>query len=279
MKREKLLYAIGKIDDEFIEEAMEPRKESVKIYYGRWIKAAVVAACVCVVIAIPILATQNDLIVTILSGMHGWHVRTENHFEQTDFSEFLRAELIAQAKEDALWEDGIEQRSIYMPVDSEIAAEKLLGIEIPDNELLPEAICDQVHLEVEENGQLVRYDSSYILQIMINRKGTIQLVDTMAAYRYKGLPAVVTYRMNTEAVTEKDGGGFGNINTKNVYFQEQYVAASGRVCEVYSATVEGGLYVCYGYTVVDNVLIEVSILSKTDEENKTAVIDLLDGFA
>jgi len=240
MKQEKLLYVIGKIDDEFIEEAMEPKM--ARVSRGRWIKTAAVAACLCVAIAIPIMATQNDLIVTMLSGMHGWHVRTENHFEQTDFSESLRAEAMTQAKEDALWAEGIEQSSINITVDSEMAAEKLLGIEIPDNELLSEAIRDQVHLGVEENGQLVRYDSSYILQIIINRQGTIQLVDTMAAYRYKGLPAVVTYRMNTEAVTAKDGGGFGNINVKNMYYSEQYATASGRACEVYYSAV--GRVVC-----------------------------------
>ena len=271
MKREKFLYAIGKIGDEYIEEAMEVKV--VRANWGSRLKYAVVAACLCVAVAVPIAATQIDLIVTMVSGMQGWHVRTENHFEQTDFSEFLRAEAKAHANEDA------KGGSFYLTADSEMDAEKLLGIEIPDNELLSEEIRDQVHLGVEENGEIVRYDSSYILPVIINQQGTIQLVDTMAAYRYKGLPVTITYRMNTEAVTAKDGGGFGNINTKNVYFQEQYVTASGRVCEVYSATVEGGLYVCYGYTVVDNVLIEVSILSKTDEEIKTAVMDLLDGFA
>ena len=261
MKSERLLQALGKIDDQWIVDAME-LPEKAKPVRRRWVKYGLIAACLCLLLAVPIVASQTDLIVDVFSDMTGWNVRTKNYFANTDFSEELIEQVKELAEDETGWKRDAVNRTIYIPVDSEVEAEKKLGIAIPNNALLTEEIKDDIHMEVEENGAWVRYDRHCLLQVTFDREGNVRRADTMIAYRYEGSSVTVTYGMMTEDVTRVDGGGFGSVRVENMQ-EQRFVSTAGRECVVYYSENQQGKYFAYGYTVVDKVLLEISIIGES----------------
>lgn len=267
MRSQKILNAIGRIDDELILEAMTIHSERVNTKPVRWIKFGALAACLCLLLALPIVATQSDLLVDIFSDMTGWRVRAKGYYSDKDFSKEVRAlsqELAGDTK--------------YAPMESLEQVEEFLGVAIPDNSLLTEEIADEVHIEVEENGQRIRYDTPCLIYLAFSEDGSTIAVDTTAAYRYEQMHLYVTYRMPTEYATAIDGGGFGSQQA-NIVGSQTYITPSGRECAVFYTSTGDGVFSGYGYTVVDAVLVELSLVGKSEAEIRKVITEVLDGFA
>lgn len=266
MKSEKILNAIGQIDDEFILQAMEP-SENANIRGNRWIKYAAIAACLCLLLALPIIATQNEMLVDIFSDMTGWRVRAKGYYTDKDFSKEVRAlsqELAGDTK--------------YVPMESLEQVEVFLGVAIPDNSLLTEEIADEAHIEVEKNGQRIRYDTPCLIYLAFSEDGSVLTVDTTAAYRYEQMHLYVTYRIPTEYAASVGGGGFGNQQT-NIADSQTYITPSGRECAVFYTSSGDGVFSGFGYTVVDSVLVELSLVGRSEAEIRKAITEVLNGFA
>lgn len=264
MRSEQILSAVGNISDELILQAMEPPKEKTK--GARWVKYVAAAACLCLLLALPIVAARNDLIVDFFADMTGWSIRSKDYFTDRDFS----GEVRSLAKEKA-------GQSMYLPMEDPEQAETFLGIEIPENPLLTEDIADQVHIEVEENGQMIRYDTPCLISLAFSEDGSVVAADTQTAYRYEQMHLYVLYRMPTEYAASLGGGGIGVQNADTAQLQT-YTTASGRECAVSCTTDENGICSGRGYTVVDSVLVELSLVGRAEEDIRQVIEEVLEAF-
>lgn len=266
MRSEKLLSAIGSIDDELILQAMTARSENTNHRRTRWIKYAAVAACLCLLLALPIVAARNEMLVDFFADMTGWHIRSKEYFADKDFSREVRSLSKKAAGE-----------STNLPMENLEQVEEFLGIAIPKNPLLTAEIADKVHMEVETNGQSVRYDTPCLVYLAFSEDGSVVAADTHAAYRYKQMHLYVTYRMTTEYAVSIGGGGMGNQNADMAQLQT-YITDSGRECAVFFEKSGDGIYSGRGYTVVDAVLIELSLIGRSEENIQQAITEVLEAF-
>lgn len=267
MRSEKMLSAIGKINDELIMDAMVAPSESAKPKASRWVKYGALAACLCLLFILPIAAAQSELLVDILSDMTGWHIQAKEYYTDKEFSKEVRS----LAKEMAgTWN--------YYPMDTLDETEEFLGIDLPRNPLLTKEIRDEVHIEAEVNGKMERYDAHCLLRLAFSEDGSVLAADTDVAYRYGIMPLQVLYRIPTEDATFKGGGGISGINA-SITEAQIFETSSGREYAVICNSAGDGIFSCRGYTVVDRILIEVSLIGRSEEEMRQAVVEVLEGFA
>lgn len=270
MKNEKLLNAIGKIDDELILAAVEVPAKKEKKKRSVWIKWGALAACLCLFLVTPVAAAAKDLMVEILSDRIGWSVKTKERISVEDFSKEVQ-ELVKE----------METESKFLAMESVDEAEEFLGVPIPDNAVLAGAMKDELHVETDVSGQKERYDVHCLVYLRKDKEGELIVVDTEAAYRYWGAPVRVNYRMITDSNSYDSGFG---VLYSDEFDREQnpeaktHVTPSGRECTVFYSGEEHGLFTGYGYVLVDDVLIQVSIIDKAGENVQSCMMDILDAF-
>lgn len=259
MKTEQLLNAIGDIDDGLVLGAAEadakPRKNRVK-----W---GVLAACLCLLVAIPVAAAHTELLVELLSDESGWSVHSEHRFKLRDFSKEVRK----------LWK-GVSAETLYFPMESLDDAEEFLGVEIPYNSSLERAVKDEMHLEVTVDGQKVRYDEHCLVMLHYGLEGKLIGADIWTQYRYSTSVVQIYYRMPTTNIPYEIGGGFTVIEESDV--EQSYISPTGREFAIFytDATLNDG----YGYGVVDGVLMELRVSDRSQENLRKWMTKLLDGF-
>ncbi len=266
MRSERLLNAIGEIDDDLILEAMVIPLKCQKPKQIRWIKYGALAACLCLLLALPIAAANNEMLVDIFADMTGWYIRSKEYYTDRDFSKEVRS----LSKE-------LAGEQTYLPMDSLEKAEAFLGIAIPDNPRLTGAIKDEVHIEVEVHGQRNRYDTPCLVYLAFDEDGSVTAADTNAAYRYGQMHLYVMYRIPTEDAVSKGGGGIGGIEA-NITETQSYITSSGRECTVVYTRTGDGIFSGYGYTVADSILVELSLIGRSEEEIQQAMTEVLEGF-
>lgn len=266
MRSEKLLNAIGNINDTLITDAMAMPSKMEKPKVARWIKYVAMAACLCLIFVLPIAAAQSELFVDIFTDMTGWHIQAREYYTDRDFSKEVRT----LAKEEA-------GAITYYPAETLEEVEEFLGIDLPHNPLLTEEIRDEVHIETEVNGQMQRYDSHCLLRLAFSEDGSVLAADTDVAYRYGIMSLQVLYRIPTEDATFKGGGGIGGIDA-SITEAQTFTTSSGREYAVICNNAGEGIFSCLGYTVVDRVLVQVSLVGRSEEEMRQAVIEVLEAY-
>ncbi len=268
MKSERLLNAIGENDDELILEAMVMPSESQNPKQIRWIKYGALAACLCLLLVLPIAAaSNNEMLVDIFADMTGWYIHSKEYYTDRDFSKEVRS----LSKE-------LAGEQTYLPMDSLEQTETFLGIAIPDNPRLSETIKDEVHIEVEVNGQRIRYDTPCLVYLAFDENGAVTAADANAAFRYGQMHLYVMYRIPTVDAVSKGGGGIGGIDA-NITETQSYITSSGRECAVIYTSTGDGIFSGYGYTVVDSILVELSLIGRSEEEIQQAMTEVLEEFA
>lgn len=266
MKSEKLLSAIGEINDTLITEPLTKPLETAKPRRVRWVKYAAVAACLCLLFVLPIAAAQSDLMVEFFTDLTGWHIGTKKYYTDRDFSKEVRS----LAREAA----GTRK---YYPMDTLEEAEEFLGISLPNNPMLTGEIRDKVYVETEVDGEMEHYESHCLLELSFSEDESVLAADTQAAYRYGLMHLYVLYRIPTEAAYSKGGGGIGGIDA-NITGAQTFVTASGREYAIVCTSSGEDIFSCYGYTVVDKILVEVSLIGRSEEEMRQAVTEIMEGY-
>ena len=266
MKNDKLLNAIGKINDELVFAAMEVPIKKVRAKRKAWIKGGAIAACLCLFLVIPVAAAAKDILVNILSDRTGWSVTTKERIAVEDFSNEVQ-EFVKESKEE----------SKFLVMENVAEAEKFLGVALPDNMLLEEASKDDMHVEININGQKERYDAHCIVYLRKNKEEKLALANTEAAYRYGGVYVSVNYRINTE--DNRYDSGFGVVFEERQSSEAiEYITSSGRECVIFYEGEEGGIFGGYGYTLVDGVLVQLYLLNRSEESVQNCMLKLLDAF-
>lgn len=225
MKEEKLLRAIGSIDDELIDSAMETQRKK----HPTWVRWAAIAACLCLLAASPVGAAMGE---SLEKFMHNGRV------EHTITDRLLLKDLTPEAL--AAFPDE-ERQTEYLCFDSKEDAEDFLGIKLPDNPMLEACTQDKLHLETETGEKL---DTHCAVKLSTGDKPEPYCLDIELAYRMDGPPIYVMYRLPTEKNPYDTGGGVG-IDTQTYDESVEYTDAEGRTWDLYIRRHDyGGLSAC-----------------------------------
>lgn len=268
MKQEKLLNAIGNIDEELLYGAMEePALPSVKKSRSR-LKWCVAAACLCVLITLPAAAANKELFVNVWQNFTDWEVRTSGKIAIKELAPEL-----------------LELDGGYYPQENIEAAEEFLGITLPKSAALKEAEKAYFHIKFENGDSLTKH--CYV-DLGKDSEGRLLGINVEACYRYGNrynkLPVTVSYGLTTELNSYDNGGGRGVTgmdDEENQPEQISYITPSGRECTIFYATYTGDKHVLcsgYGYMTMDNMLISVTIHHGSEKAVRSAMTQILDGF-
>lgn len=265
MKEQKLLESIGKIDDSFLEEAMEvPIKKR-----GIGLKWGIVAACLCLLISVPAVALVKDYIVEASLSENRWRIVSAERIPTSAFS-------------DALFQTA--ETSFVM--DSLDDAERFIGVPFPENDVIANATPISIDMQLAAKkvqnvscAVSLHYINDDDAQDGADRK--LGIVWTQAWYKLHGNRVRMEYWMRTEHV-RKDAA-FG-IEIESPYrlisTQETYVTPHGRECEIFytvNAEVETDCS-AYGYVMIDGIGVQLAVYAETKESARNTVIEILDAF-
>lgn len=264
MKKEKLLNAMGSIDDELIYSAMEePVLQSGK-GCGNWMKWGLAAACLCILLTLPVAAANKEVVVKIWQNFTGWEVRTPGRIAIKELAPEL-----------------LELERGYYPQENIETAEEFLGITLPENALLKVAEEAEYHITFENGDRLIEH---CVVDLAKDAEGQLLGINVKAKYYYNDMFVEVGYGLSTELNTYDNGGGRGVMGideSQNEPEQISYITPSGRECEIFYYTFDGYVnefYVGCGYMTVDNVLISLYISDTSEKAVHSTMIQILDGF-
>lgn len=269
-KEEKLLHAIGGIDDELIRDAMvKPRRTPAR---RGWIKWTAAAACLCLLLASPAGASMLGK-VKELTGMNG-HAEfyTTDRFTVEDFSE--------EAREAAAQQDS---RSEHYPMEDAASAEAFLGLDFPDNDIIDFADPKTITLD--------RADETYEAPCLVNLTKTVENELSAAAawsayYLDHGQTEVwdddgqfeVWYIATTQERPADEHNTVG-IEIADAE-REDYVTPEGLECILYSRYVgyAFGAWEARGFAVVDGYLAYVTVYEWSPDEAMDSLRNIMDAY-
>ena len=237
--QEKLLCAIGNADECLIDEAMSFRRDR-KPTVLRWVA---VAACVCLMLASPVRAVMTEALQKLIH---------ENGILEYFTSDRLPIHRLSREALSA-FPKGTGQTS-YLCMDTIGEAEEFLGIDLPDNPVLENALWDELHLELE-SGE--RYNSHCILKLHTGDRPEPYVLDVEAAYRVNGLLVDVMYRCTTENNPYENGGGV--CFDAEMYEETKYIAENGRTWDFYIKVHDEGKKTAFAFSNIDGMLTWVQI--------------------
>lgn len=220
MKEEKLLRAIGGIDDDLIDSAMAAKKKT----HPAWVRWAAVAACLCLLVASPVGAAMGESLEKFINNSGHMEFFTSERLNTMELS----PEALAAFPEE-------EGQTNYITLDSEADAEAFLGIELPDNPVLQASTWDELHWETA-SGEVL--DSHCIVTLSTGDKPEPYCADAELAYRIDGVPISVMYRHATEKNPYDNAAGVSFDSEK--FEGTEYTAANGRIWNLYLREYEDG---------------------------------------
>lgn len=156
-------------------------------------------------------------------------------------------------------------------------AEEYLGLDLPDNLVLEDAVWDEIHL-ITEYGEKI--DAHCIVRLLTGDAPEPYCVDVEAAYRMKGALVEVMYRCPTEKNPYDNGGGVGIEQWR--FETEQYTSVGGRTWDIYVKTSDDAAIFAHALANVKGALTWVQIwhISEhlTGESLKELLIEIVDAY-
>ncbi len=263
MNSEKLYEAIENINDELLLSAFE-KPEKSKLRPFKKIKWSVLAACVALLMAVPVMAAGFDIELSFFEG--GWEARTEGYIPIEEFSEEVRN--VAE-------EQNVEA-AIYM-MESLSEAEGFLGIDFPENELLERRSWDRVNLSyINGKGEEVTEKAAHCYVIVVkDENGLLDSINTTAHF-------LGNIRVNYIADAGQDEWGEGSAHYQKGSASEKeiYTNPAGIDFRIVQNINETGCDFA-AYTTINNVLVSVKYYTPYHTEDGyscTALKLLLDGY-
>lgn len=269
MKSEKLLNAIGNMNEELIYGAIEEptclkKKILMKKLSQKWQYLAA-AACLCILLVVPVAAANKELLIEVFENFTGWTAKTSGRIAIKELSPEL-AEL----------EKG------YYKMDSIEEAGEFIGIALPENALLKKAKKVYAQLKLANGEKITEH---CIVNIIKNENGELWAIGVDAHYRYQNLLIDVGYSLVTELNPYENGGGRGVISldkTQNQPKQTEHITSFGKECTIFYYTEnmndENAAVIGYSYMPMDDMLVSLKIVGYSEEKVKRLMIRLLDGF-
>ena len=257
---EKLLHAIGGVDERLIEEALEIRVKR-KPAILRWVA---VAACVCLLLASPVGASMVGRLVELWSS----EKNVSYHINDRISMENLSDEVV-----NAL--NGQEETVLLYPMDSVEDIEAFLGCKLPENEMLTNAQLKNFDTVIEEGKE---YRSPCMVHLFGNEEYGLTCVEAKMYYQIENAYIFVIYRAATEQMPYENGGGIG-FDVEQ-FDREDHMTASGMESVIYtkySGDSNWG-WSCNGIATLDGYVIFISLNAPTKQEAVDTMKTILDAY-
>lgn len=267
MKSEKLLHAMGELDDELVSGAMQMPMENGKTARPRRVRWMILAACLCLLLAVPAMAWSENLQFRFFPEAGRWEADTQYRFPLSAFSRDLREKAA---------ENGTG--FVRYPMDTMAEAADFIGVSLPENALLAQAEPAMMFLEFEDGEQMQTHCLVYLAN---GSDQKLMAVQAEAEYWYEETDVHVLYSMVTECNPYENGGGAGvTFDDLPENEPQTYMSASGRECVMaftYTGYENFG-YMGYGYVVVDGILVQLQVRHVSEETVRDTLPRLLDAF-
>ena len=264
-KEEKLLHAIGGVDERLIEEALEIRVRR-KPTVLRWVA---VAACVCLLLASPVGASVVGMLKEAV-GLNGHSVfYTNTRFSLEDFSNEARTAAVKQEKDRE-----------YYPMDDLEAAEEFLGMELPNNAVLSNAAPEIITLDVYSEDQFIEtYSAPCLVELARNSGHALTSAFVWADYMIEDGTISAHYIATTEERPDESNYTLGFDNKESA--RENYVTEAGIEAVLYARRVDYGYgrWEARGVLVVDNYLVSLCVYEWSEREAMTVLKNILDAYS
>lgn len=259
MKEEKLLRAIGGIDDDLIDSAMETQKKK----HPTWVRWAAVAACLCLLVASPVGAYMGEALETFIRDGRIEHTNTDR-LRLEDLSPEALADFPDNAGE-----------ARYITMDAKEDAEAYLGFDLPDNPVLEASVADQLHLLNEYAEEL---HSHCIIRLSTGKELEPICVDAEFAYRMGGVPINVMYRYATEK-NEYDTAAAVGVEVGS-FDASEYTDGDGRVWSLYLKEGEDGKVGAMALSKVNGTLtwIDIMVSNLSRESMNDLMIEIMEAY-
>lgn len=262
MKNERLLCTMGQIDDDLIRDAMADQPRKTRRVWVRWVAAA---ACLCLLLASPVGAAMGESITKFMNN------------GQLEFILPDRLRLKELTPEALAAFPDVEGQTNYVCKDSLAEAEDYLGIDLPENPVLEEALRAELQWEWPDGR---KPDSHCIISLSTGDQPEPYCVDAEFAYWIDDILVHVMYRCPTEKNPYVNGGGVG-FET-DMYDGSVYTTKEGRVWDLFIMKAEFGGDIGYALSKVDGTLTWVQILGAsrllTRDEIETQLIEIAEAY-
>lgn len=250
------LEKINNLDDEFVLSAMEEPK--AKIHPLKKLRWTAVAACIALLLAVPVIAEVFGFTLDFDAIQNHWSVNTNARFALEEYSEEVKS---VKGQEYFVMQDIFE-------------AEEFLGIDLPDNTVLEKSEKRFVKTKFMESGiKREVHCSVYVGENEGNLLGTH--TDTWHSFGENTVN--VSYHTICEQNPYENGGGFGYVLEDELSKSKKYINKSGRECGIVS--IEGEYdYQEMAVTEVDRVLVSVMVYGQDKESVRNVVTKILDAY-
>lgn len=253
MKREeKLLRAIGGVDDELIADAMEPRNKK----QPAWLRWTAAAACLCLLLASPVGAN-------VIGGIieEDFTYRAPDRHPVAVFSQ--------EALDLAAGQNG----SIHIPMDSMEDAVRFLGLNHIDNPILDNAVPKEVRTTTAK-GEV--FGTAFLVW-MDAKDGAIRFADAQGHYTIDLASVDVQYVLITDQITKDSGVA---IDPDDMEAREDYVTPRGLECVLYThiGYQDWGTADCTAFAAKGDCLIWVTVSHHDPDTAMRTLKQIMDAY-
>lgn len=250
------LEMINALDDEFVLSAMEEPKAKIRpLKKLRW---TAVAACIALLMAVPVMAEVLGFTLDFDAIQNHWSVNTKARFALEEYSDEVKS---VKGQEYFVMQDIFE-------------AEEFLGIDLPDNAVLEKSEKRFVKTEFMESG--IKRELHCSVSVGEN-EGNLLGTHTDTWHSFGENTVNVSYHTICEQNPYENGGGFGYGLEDELSKSEKYINKSGRECGIVS--IEGEFdYQEMAVTEVNRVLVSVMVYGQDKESVRNVVTKILDAY-
>lgn len=257
------LEMITGIDDEMILSAMEIPKAKEKTLSFKKLRWTAVAACIALLVSVPVMADVFNLKVEFNPETNAWKANAEGRFAVSEYSKEIR---------------NIDGTFINKNLED---AEKLLGINFPENETLENAKKHYVYMEFPtgraENGAV------HCLTTVAENEGNLLGTHTSAFFNlkadgeYMNRIAEVIYSTVCEENPYENGGGYG-VRFEDGGTKESYVNPFGKEFEIVVSCDDYGNYSLYAFGESNRFLITVCVDAQEEFNARETLYKVIDAY-
>lgn len=275
MDHERIYTAMNQIDNSLIEEAAQSAKQK-----KRGLRPLLIAACLCLVIVIPVMAVAGNLLVE-----HYYGANIPENLSEQDLDAFFRANTtdkvpISAFSQEALDAAAAQEAQVgHYGFETWDDAEEFLGVNILDSDLIQNGHAIPL---TDTNGQEI-FNTPCHLTLLRSKDGQLYSMNLDYFFKKYGEGLVSLY---VNAITDQFPGennySIGVSNDGAFVLQqisEDYLTESG--CQ---ATIIGTEYSdghgwdIAGWTQKNGFVIRFSLSTHDEESGMWAIRDLLDSI-
>ena len=274
MDNKQVHDAMAYLDPQLIEEAAVPAARS-----PRKLRPMLLAACLCLLIAIPVMAVTGSLLVENYYGSS-----IPDNLSDQDLDAFFRAETADKVPVSAFSPDALQTAAEqgpgpgYYGFDTWAEAEAFLGVNILDSDLIDSSRSTPVEL-YDADGQIVLNDACHLT--LVNNEDTLLYGVYLSYFFHKdggGTIALQANAVTDQNPNENDSSIGVSYEDSDILEQtsEGYLTASGTEATIIRTRDSAGTWDFDGWMLKNGFILRFTLSSNHEEGGVDTIKALLD---